>query len=422
MHPESSFQQARLGLRENWPQFVLLIMVNALVGGMVGMERSIFPQFADEVFGLSSRAAVLSFIAAFGFSKALANYFTGRMANRFGRKRLLLWGWALAIPVPLLLMHAGSWNVVVFANVLLGASQGLTWSSTVVMKIDLVGERNRGLAMGLNEFAGYLSVGLVAFLTGLIADRYGVTPYPFYLGLGIALAGFLTTWLWIRDTRHHVAMESAASRERALEGVFLQTTFKDRTLSTVTQAGLVNNLNDGMIWGLLPMLLIGYAFDSREIGTIAAIYPAVWGIGQLFTGRMADLYARKAMLFWGMLLQGVAILWLPFTGDWSALILLAAALGLGTALVYPTFLTTIAAVTRPGQRAESIGVFRLWRDLGYAFGAIASGWLADRFGLETAILAVGLLTLLSALVIGIRMPGGKRLAAGHTPPREEPSE
>lgn len=422
MHPESSFQQARLGLRENWPQFVLLIMVNALVGGMVGMERSIFPQFADEVFGLSSRAAVLSFIAAFGFSKALANYFTGRMANRFGRKRLLLWGWALAIPVPLLLMHAGSWNVVVFANVLLGASQGLTWSSTVVMKIDLVGERNRGLAMGLNEFAGYLSVGLVAFLTGLIADRYGVTPYPFYLGLGIALAGFLTTWLWIRDTRHHVAMESAASRERALEGVFLQTTFKDRTLSTVTQAGLVNNLNDGMIWGLLPMLLIGYAFDSREIGTIAAIYPAVWGIGQLFTGRMADLYARKAMLFWGMLLQGVAILWLPFTGDWSALILLAAALGLGTALVYPTFLTTIAAVTRPGQRAESIGVFRLWRDLGYAFGAIASGWLADRFGLETAILAVGLLTLLSALVIGIRMPGGKRLAAGHTPLREEPSE
>lgn len=422
MHPESSFQQARLGLRENWPQFVLLIMVNALVGGMVGMERSIFPQFADEVFGLSSRAAVLSFIAAFGFSKALANYFTGRMSNRFGRKRLLLWGWALAIPVPLLLMHAGSWNVVVFANVLLGASQGLTWSSTVVMKIDLVGERNRGLAMGLNEFAGYLSVGLVAFLTGLIADRYGVTPYPFYLGLGIALAGFLTTWLWIRDTRHHVAMESANSRERALEGVFVQTTFKDRTLSTVTQAGLVNNLNDGMIWGLLPMLLIGYAFDSREIGTIAAIYPAVWGIGQLFTGRMADLYARKAMLFWGMLLQGVAILWLPFTGDWSALILLAAALGLGTALVYPTFLTTIAAVTRPGQRAESIGVFRLWRDLGYAFGAIASGWLADRFGLETAILAVGLLTLLSALVIGIRMPGGKRLAAGHTPLREEPSE
>lgn len=398
----------QLGLKENWKQFTLLVIVNAFVGGMVGMERSIFPRFAELEFGVASKTAILSFITAFGITKALTNFFAGKLANKFGRRNLLLFGWFFAIPVPFLLIYAESWSWVIFANILLGVSQGLTWSSTIVMKIDLVGEKNRGLAMGLNEFAGYFAVGLVAFLSGYVADRYGITPYPFYIGIVIALAGTLTTWIWIKDTRAFVHKESQSDTTGLMKNIFIETTFRNKTLSAVTQAGLVNNLNDGMIWGLLPILLASLSFNHANIGVIAAVYPAVWGIGQLFTGRMADIYSKKAMLTWGMFIQGVAILLIPFSHDYFLLVSLSVILGLGTALVYPTFLTTISLATHPGQRAEAIGTFRLWRDLGYAFGALVSGVAADLFGLGFAIMLIGILTLISSLIIQLRMPAQLR--------------
>ncbi len=393
-----------LGLKENWKQFTLLIIVNAFVGGMVGLERSIFPEFAEIEFGVASKTAILSFIIAFGITKAIANYFTGRLANKFGRKWLLVFGWIIALPIPFILIYANDWNWIVFANILLGASQGFTWSSTIVMKIDLVGEKNRGLAMGLNEFAGYFAVGIVAFLTGFIADKYGIKPYPFYLGIILVLSGFLFSLFFVRDTRLHMQQENRSTRTNTLDNVFIQTSFKDKTLSAVTQAGLVNNLNDGMIWGLLPMVLLSLSYSTENIGIIAAIYPTVWGIGQLFTGKMADIYSKKTMLFWGMLLQGIAIIGIPYSTQFYELALLSGVLGLGTAIVYPTFLAAIADATTPTQRAESIGTFRLWRDLGYAIGAIISGITADLFGIEIAILLIGAITIVSSFIIKIRMP------------------
>ncbi|SHM32571.1 Na+/melibiose symporter [Cyclobacterium lianum] len=395
----------KLGLRENWKQFTILVIINGFVGGMIGMERTIIPQFAEEEFGIASKTAILSFITVFGITKAIANYYTGRLANRFGRKNLLLFGWLLAIPIPFILIYAGSWNWVIFANVLLGISQGLTWSSTVVMKIDLVGEKNRGLAMGLNEFAGYLAVGLVAFLTGYVANKYGIAPYPFYIGIFISVIGFVLTALWVKDTRAFVHKENATDTTEELKNVFMESTFRNKTLSSVTQAGLINNLNDGMIWGLLPILLVSLDYNHENIGIITAIYPTVWGIGQLFTGKMSDNYSKKAMLFWGMLAQGLAILLIPFSVGFYLLVSLSVILGLGTALVYPTFLSTIAQTTSPGQRAESIGTFRLWRDLGYAFGAVISGITADFFGIDHAIFLIGALTILSSMIIKFRMPG-----------------
>ncbi len=394
----------QLGLKQNWRQFTLLVIVNAFVGGMIGMERSIFPQFASLEFGIDSKIAILSFITAFGISKAITNYFTGKFANKYGRKNLLLFGWLVAIPVPFLLIYAPSWNWVIFANVLLGISQGLTWSSTVVMKIDIVGQKNRGFAMGLNEFAGYFSVGVVAFLTGYVANKYGVTPYPFYIGVFISIVGFLLSAFWVKDTRLFVQKETDTNFTSKLNNVFIETTFKNKTLSSVTQAGLINNLNDGMIWGLLPIVLLSLHFNNSQIGIITATYPAVWGIGQLFTGKMSDHNSKKQMLFLGMLLQGVAILFIPFTTNFYALIFIAVILGVGTAFVYPTFLSTIAQVTSPNQRAESIGVFRLWRDLGYAIGAVISGITADLFGIEYAIFLISGLTILSSLIIKFRMP------------------
>jgi MFS family permease len=397
-------EDVRLGLKENWKQFSLLLVINAFVGGMVGMERSILPDFAESQFGIASKTAILSFIIAFGVSKAIANYYTGKLANKFGRKNLLILGWIVAFPVPFLLIYAPDWNWVIFANILLGISQGLTWSSTIVMKIDLIGEKHRGLAMGLNEFSGYFAVGLIAFLSGFIANKYGLTPYPFYIGVVIAFVGFILSLFWVKDTRKFVDIESTTNTTNQFQNIFIQTTFKNKTLSAVTQAGLVNNLNDGMIWGLLPIVLITLNYDHDHIGIITAVYPTVWGVGQLFTGKMADHYDKKRMLFWGMLIQGLAILLIPITRDFYALISISAVLGLGTALVYPTFLTTIAQVTNPKQRAESIGAFRLWRDLGYAFGAILSGITADLFGIDYAIFLIGGLTIISSLIIQFRMP------------------
>ncbi len=397
-------EHIKLGLKENWQQFTILVIVNAFVGGMIGMERTIFPQFAESEFGVASKTAILSFITAFGISKAAANYYTGKLANALGRRNLLLIGWLIALPIPFMLMFAPNWFWVIFANVLLGISQGLTWSSTVVMKIDLVGEKDRGFAMGLNEFAGYFAVGSVAFLTGFVANAYGITPYPFYIGIILSVLGLLTTWFLVKDTQLHVKKESTTDTSEQLDHVFLQTTFKHKTLSSVTQAGLINNLNDGMIWGLLPIVLLNLSFNTEQMGMLTAVYPTVWGLGQLFTGKMSDIYSKKRMLFWGMFMQGLAILLLPYAPHFWQITSISVILGLGTALVYPTFLSTIAAATSPKQRAESIGTFRLWRDLGYAFGAIISGITADLFGVDMAILVIGGLTVFSALVIQIRMP------------------
>lgn len=396
----------KLGLKENWRQFSLLVIVNAFVGGMIGLERSIIPSLAEIEFNISSKSAILSFIVVFGISKAIANYFTGKLANKIGRRNLLIIGWILALPIPIIIIYANAWLWIIMANILLGISQGLTWSSTVVMKMDLVGEKQRGFAMGINEFAGYLAVGIVAFLTGYIAEEYGVRPYPFYIGIIISILGLLLSIIWVEDTQNFVVQEAKNTNINNHENVFLITTFKDKTLSSVTQAGLVNNLNDGMIWGLLPILLLQLKLSNQSMGIITAIYPVFWGIGQLFTGKMSDIYSKKKMLFWGMLLQGIAIVLLAFVKNFPLLVTLSISLGIGTALVYPTFLSTIAQVTSPTQRAESIGVFRLWRDLGYSFGAIISGITADIFGVLYAIILIGVITILSALLIHNRMPEG----------------
>ncbi len=292
----------KLGLKENLAQFILLIIINAFVGGMVGIERTIIPQFATDNFNISSKSAILSFIIAFGITKAFTNYVFGKLANSIGRKKLLIIGWLFAIPVPLILINANFWIWVIFANILLGINQGLTWSSTINMKIDLVGEKDRGFAMGLNEFSGYLAVGITAYLSGYIANKYGITPYPFYIGFIVALLGLLTTILFVKETRSFINIESKANKFNSFENVFIDTTFKNKTLSSVTQAGLINNLNDGMIWGLLPILLLSINLNTEQIGLIAAAYPTFWGIGQLFTGRLSDFYSKKRMLFWGMLI------------------------------------------------------------------------------------------------------------------------
>ncbi len=396
-------KQVQLGLRENWRQFFLLVVINAFVGGMVGLERTILPEIAKVDFGIAAKTAVLAFIMVFGVVKAITNYYTGALANRFGRKNLLTLGWLVSLPIPFILIYAPSWGWIIFANVLLGINQGLTWSSTVVMKIDLVGEKNRGLAMGLNESAGYLAVGGVAFLTGWIASEYGVRPYPFYLGIAFAFIGLLASWLLVRDTVHHVQAETSTSKLPELKNVFWETTWKNRNLGSISQAGLVNNLNDGMMWGLLPILLALKDFNLEQIGQIAALYPAVWGLGQLFTGKMADHLNKKSMLFWGMLLQGVALLLMIYAGTFFHFAALSVALGAGTAVVYPTFLAAIADYASPRQRAESIGVFRLWRDLGYAVGALLTGILADSLGINWAVGAIGFLTLVSSIVILVRM-------------------
>jgi MFS family permease len=396
-------QYIKLGLKENWKQFTLLVIINGFVGGMVGLERSILPQIAEVEFGMAARTAILSFIIVFGVVKAVTNYYTGALANKLGRKNLLLAGWVLGIPIPFMLMWAPDWNWIVAANVLLGVHQGLAWSSTVMMKIDLVGEKQRGFAMGLNEFAGYLAVAVVAFLTGWIAGEYGLRPYPFYLGIGLVALGFLSTILLVKDTKHHVAKETVSSTVPRLKKVFWETTWQNKNLGSVTQAGLVNNLNDGMTWGIFPILLASKNFTLEQIGIIVAVYPAVWGIGQLFTGKMADTFCKKDLLYMGMLIQAFALFGLIWASTMFQYIVLSAVIGWGTAMVYPTFLASVAENTHPQDRPKSIGIFRLWRDLGYAIGALLTGILADLVSLNASILLVGVLTLISAGIIYFRM-------------------
>ncbi|GAA3990946.1 MFS transporter [Hymenobacter antarcticus] len=394
----------QLGLRENAWQFTLLVIVNAFVGGMVGLERTILPRLAEQEFHLVARTAILAFIVVFGLTKAGANYYAGAWANKMGRKNLLLIGWLFGLPVPLLLLWAPSWGWVIFANVLLGLNQGLAWSSTVVMKMDLAGPKQRGLAMGLNESAGYLAVAATAFASGWLATEYGLRPYPFYLGIVLAVLGLLGSLL-VRDTRAHVALEAAQAPAGPVGPrlSFWDVTWRHPNLGSVTQAGLVNNLNDGMVWGLLPLLLASKGFSLTQIGTVAAVYPAVWGLGQLLTGPLADRLCKKDLLFWGMLLQGAVLLAMLFAPSYPVFLLLAALLGAGTALVYPTFLAAVAEYAPAPQRARSVGIFRLWRDAGYAVGALLTGLLADAFGLPSALAAIGGLTVLSALVIRRRM-------------------
>jgi len=396
-------RDVELGLKHNWQQFTLLVIINAFVGGMVGLERSILPQIAEVDFAIAAKTAILSFIIVFGFTKAITNYFTGVLANKVGRKNLLVIGWLFALPIPFILIYANNWNWIVFANVLLGINQGLTWSSTVVMKIDLVGDKNRGLAMGINESVGYLAVGAVAFLTGWIASEYGLRPYPFYLGFGFAGLGLLGSWLFVKDTVHHVAKETTTSSVRRLKNIFWETTWKDNNLGSISQAGLVNNLNDGMVWGLFPILLAMKGYDLAQIAVIVAVYPVVWGLGQLFTGKMADHFNKKIMLYWGMLLQGLTLLLMVFAQTYLHFIVLSVFLGLGTAIVYPTFLAGMADYTHPQQRAASIGVFRFWRDSGYAFGAILTGIIADTLGVMPSVGVIAGLTIISSFIILIRM-------------------
>jgi MFS family permease len=405
--------EVKLGLKENWHQFTLLVIVNAFVGGMVGLERSILPQIAEKEFHILAKAAILSFIIVFGIVKAITNYFTGSLANRIGRKNLLIAGWLIGIPVPFLLMYAPDWNWIIVANVFLGINQGLTWSSTVVMKIDLVGEKDRGFAMGLNEFSGYIAMAIVGFATGWIASNYGLRPYPFYIGIGLSLAGLLMSIFFIKDTAKHNQKEAGQSLIPRLKNIFLDTSWRHANLGSVTQAGLVNNLNDGMTWGLFPILLASKGFTLRQIAAIIAIYPAVWGVGQLITGKMADRYSKKWLLFIGMFVQGIALLLFVKAVSLEQYIGLASILGAGTALVYPTFLAAIAENTHPSDRPKSVGTFRLWRDLGYAIGAFITGSIADAFNIDTAIIFVGILTVMSAFVILLRMKEAKQNLMQH---------
>ena len=412
----------RLGIRENLAQFALLVVVNAFVGAMVGMERSILPVIAEQDFQLAARTVVLSFIVVFGVAKALTNYLAGRLSDHFGRKQVLVAGWLIAVPVPFLLMWAPSWNWVLFANVLLGVSQGLTWSTTVIMKIDLAGARNRGLAMGLNEFAGYFAVAASALATGWIAARYGLRPEPFYLGIGFVALGLGLSALVVRETKHHVAHESTLRGELPPGGrptqreVFWRTTLLDRDLSSVSQAGLVNNLNDGMAWGLFPLFFAAARMTIGQIGTLAAVYPATWGLAQLFTGVWSDRVGRKWLIAAGMWVQAAGIAVVVLSGGFAGFALGAALLGLGTAMVYPTLLAAIGDVAQPSWRASSVGVYRLWRDLGYAFGALLAGMTADALGLHAAMWIIAALTFGSGLVVAIRMtetlPGTRVVSQG----------
>jgi MFS family permease len=393
-------------LASNWRQFSLLVLINAFVGAMVGLERSILPALAEQEFQLVARAAILSFIVVFGITKAVTNYFAGRFSESFGRRPVLIAGWVAAVPVPFLLMWAPSWNWVLFANALLGFSQGLTWSMTVIMKIDLAGPKRRGLAMGLNEFAGYVAVGLAALATGWIAAVWGLRPQPFLLGVAFVAAGLLLSVGLVRETHGHAHHEGDASGTVPIPSqaeIFARTLFRDRDLSAVSQAGFTNNLNDGMSWGLFPLYFAAAGMGLREIGWLAALYPAVWGVGQLLTGALSDRIGRKWLIASGMLVQAAGIALVPTSSSFTVFATAAVLLGLGTAMVYPTLLAAIGDVAHPSWRASAVGVYRLWRDLGYSAGALIAGVAADALGLAAAIWVVAAVTFLSGLVVGFRM-------------------
>lgn len=408
--PNTPASSVQLGLRENGGQFALLVLVNAFVGGMVGLERTVVPLLAEDEFGRASRTVALSFIVSFGLVKAAANLVAGRFSDRVGRKQILVAGWVFGLPVPILIMLAPSWGWIVFANVLLGINQGLCWSTTVIMKIDLVGPARRGFAMGLNEAAGYLAVAGAALASGFIASSYGLRPEPFYLGVVFAVAGLGVSLFAVRETRGHarreVELDRAPSGQPAgvsFGAVFALTSWRDRRLFAVSQAGLVNNLNDGMAWGLFPLLFAAGGLSLDQIAVLAALYPGVWGLTQLGTGALSDRIGRKGLIAGGMWVQAAGIVVIVIADGFGAWAAGSVLLGLGTAMVYPTLLAAIGDVAHPEWRASAVGVYRLWRDSGYAVGALLAGVIADLLGLRWAIGAVAALTLGSGVVVAIVM-------------------
>ena len=401
----------RLGLHANLAQFMLLVAVNALVGATLGQERTVVPLLAERTFGLSGFSAGLLFIVAFGLVKAVTNFFAGTWSDRFGRKPVLIAGWLVALPVPAMLIWGPTWWWIVAANVLLGINQGLTWSTTVIMKIDLVGPARRGLAMGLNEAAGYGAVAVAALTTGWLAAAYGLRPAPFLFGAAVIALGLGLSALAVKETRDHARLEAAAhvTTDGDLHGglstrevVFL-TSFRERAMSAASQAGLVNNLNDGLAWGLLPLLFVSHGLSVGQVGVLAALYPAVWGVGQLVTGAASDRFGRKWLIAAGMWVQagalGLVALGTTF-GTWA---LAAVLLGAGTAMVYPTLLASIGDVAHPAWRARAVGVYRLWRDAGFAVGALLAGIVADAYGMVSAVWVVAALTAASGVVVAVRM-------------------
>jgi MFS family permease len=407
----------RLGLRANWQQFALLVAINAFVGGVVGVERSTLAPLAENDFHLASSAAILSFLISFGLVKAASNFIAGGLADRFGRRTVLLAGWMTALPVPLLIILAPSWGWVVFANVLLGLNQGLAWSTTVNMKIDLVGPRRRGFALGANEASGYLAVSVAAAVAGFLAANYGIRPGPYLLAEGLAACGLLLS-LFARDTSPQVELESAgAMRTKSLGKLAAEVSFRDRTMSSACQAGLVNNLNDGMAWALLPLFFAARGLGLREIVLLASIYPAIWGAGQLGTGWISDYVGRKSLVVAGMLLQSLAIAGFVILPGFSWWLAESVLLGTGTALVYPTLLAVVGDAARVPERASAVGIYRFWRDSGYAAGAIIAGVIADAAGFPVAIITVACLTGLSGLVVAVRMRDTLHRAAAELQPQ-----
>lgn len=412
----TSLPDIRLGLRENWPQFSLLVLLNAFVGGMVGLERTVVPLIGSQEFRIASTTIVVSFIVSFGVVKAFANLVSGHLADLYGRKHLLVAGWLIGLPVPFMIGWGPTWSWVVAANALLGINQGLAWSMTVIMKVDLVGPKSRGLAVGLNEFAGYLSVGLTAFLTGYIASRYGLRPQPFYLGIGYAAVGLILATLLVRDTRHHVRLE-ASRHASSLDTlgfweIFRRTSFGDRNLFAASQAGLVNNLNDGMSWGIFPLFFASFGLGIERIGTLKAIYPVVWGVLQTVTGPLSDRWGRKGLIAAGMWVQAAGLCLTAATHSYRWWLAASVLLGLGTAMVYPTLIASVSDASHPTWRARSLSVYRFWRDMGYAIGALSAGIITDLFGAAYAIAAIGALTFASGTVVAVVMDRPRQNSEG----------
>jgi len=397
----------RLGLKENLPQFALLVLINAFVGGMVGIERTVVPLIGAEEFQIGSTTLVVSFIVSFGIVKACANLISGQLADAWGRKRVLILGWLAGLPVPFMIIWAPSWKWVIAANALLGINQGLAWSMTVIMKIDLVGPRSRGLAVGLNEFAGYLAVGATAYLTGYLASEYGLRPAPIYLGVAYAVLGTALSILLVRDTRDHVRLETSGHARQAapisFREIFLLTSFRDRNLFAASQAGLVNNLNDGMSWGIFPLFFASFGLAVERIGLLKAVYPATWGILQVATGPLSDRWGRKGLIVAGMWVQAAGLFLTGATSHFEWWLIGSLLLGLGTAMVYPSLIAAVSDASHPSWRARSLSVYRFWRDLGYAIGALSAGIIADSFGLLAAIISIAALTFMSGVVVAVTM-------------------
>lgn len=408
---DNNQRRITLGLKANIHQFLILVLVNAFVGAMVGLEQTVVPLIGKNDFGIESNAIIVSFIASFGAVKAILNLFAGNLSDKWGRKKILVLGWLFGLPVPFILLLAPDWNWIIFANILLGINQGLAWSMTVNMKIDLVGKERRGLALGLNEFAGYVSVALVGFVTGYLASAYGLKPYPFYLGIAFVILGLVISWVLVKDTRKFTALEiknefsneNVSKPDLNFKQVFVETSWKNRTLLSVSQAGLINNLIFGVTWGLFTLYFASFAVGISEIGFLKALHPGIWGVLQLLTGTFSDKVGRKVLIYPGMIIQGIGIWVVLFTGSMLGWVIGMSLLGVGTALVYPTLLAAISDVTHPKWRATSLGVYRFWRDLGFVFGAVGIGYIADLFGLDDAFHLVALLAVGSGIFVLVVM-------------------